>query len=484
MLAARRYLSPDEQRRLDEHLGQCAACRAMEAEIARQDAFLTSIPAATPPASLRQAVLGGTAGSVPASRPWPRLSPSFLRALPAPLLTGVAIVLVVAAAVLHLRSGVATPRGSSRTAQSSYGPANVDTVTRDTPQGLRISLSVPNAVPAGALIRATVTVTNISGQDIPLSQGGSEIGASVLADESTGRLALDAGFAPLGPGPGNAYVRPLLFHPGQTVTRELYGVAFGRAMRATVGIQDRQGYAQTVEGPGLTLHFTQQQAPTATLRTRPDVELTIQSSSPSPGPLIYSETMSCMEDNGDEHEMGAINGPGWGTVTGPVLKSRWPTMPNFNGICTHDFEWHVVAGYLGQPVVHLDYITPSISVPSGAAVPARDTTCGADRANLPELPATARHAAGETDVVRAACGNLPGQLAVRVASMSLQEYLDLRHLSGGNAAGDAWVWVVSVYTASGARSGPPNAVTTKVYDGLTGKELPRNSCAMCDPLGG
>jgi hypothetical protein len=149
-------------------------------------------------------------------------------------------------------------------------------------------------------------------------------------------------------------------------------------------------------------------------------------------------------------------------------------MPNFNGICTHDFEWHVVAGYLGQPVVHLDYITPSISVPVGAAVPARDITCGADRANLPELPATARHAAGETDVVRAACGGLADSTPVEVASMSMVEWKSLASAVAG-AAGDRWVWIVVVHGAPADRAWP-HPLRSFAYDGLSGRELSQCDC--------
>jgi hypothetical protein len=380
MLAGRRFLSADERSDLDRHLEECGSCRDLMAEYGRQDEALNAFPPAAPPSALRRNVLQQTA-SGSTTQHWPRL-PSF-PSLAAPLVSALAVVMVAAAVLGHLNrlpGARGTAPGASPVPSAAYSVSSVS-------HGLRITLSLPCCSwPRNALVRASVTVRNLTARDVLISQRGTALGVQPVdarrrpAGEPFGRL----GHIMSGSGP---YLPPLPLHPGKSLRAVFYGVLSSSRLQANVQISDR--FAVDVRGPVARLTLEAGSPPTYTLVSSPEVYADVKPATPATGPLLYETVDSSCHGPGFSESTGG--GIGWLQAPGGRLAPIWPQGPSWHGTCTRNYHWEVLAGWVGQPVVHINYISviPPHVLATPTALPL--TTPTALSATTPTVLSTTRH---------------------------------------------------------------------------------------------
>jgi len=211
-----------------------------------------------------------------------------------------------------------------------------------TGHGVRITLSVPQAsYPRNALIQASIRVTNLSSHAIEYYPG-SICGGNPEVEVTNNRGIVEyppaiAG-API-PSCGPARLHYPQIRPGATKVWHSYAILGGAHLQAHISITQSQLY---VYSPTVTAHLISAPPLVAALRVSPRVTLQITPPTTATGPLLYASWWGCKVSNGAEFGGGGI---GWQEATGDILSPDWDRS------CGTQREWHVVAGWVGQPVV-------------------------------------------------------------------------------------------------------------------------------------
>jgi len=218
--------------------------------------------------------------------------------------------------------------------------------------GLDLSLSLPRSVyPRDALAIATVRLRNLSSHVMQLAAPCGDNPAVQVMSGTTGAIVFPPIFrASAG---GSCHMRRHRFgvtgvlEPGSALVRQVFIILRGSVVRPTVSIVTGLGPSM-LTGRALKLTLVDGKPPTFTLSTTPTLSATIRSALPVAGPLVYAELYRCGVDS--EVTYSEHSGR-WQFARGSRLVPHWP--PN----CAYPFEWHAVAGWPGQPVAHIDYVS-------------------------------------------------------------------------------------------------------------------------------
>jgi len=211
---------------------------------------------------------------------------------------------------------------------------------------VEISLHVPfQAYPENALVRVTVKLKNTSGRVLRINGGClyGPVWAEVVAQGGAGVYppALKSG-APLScPPPVWVALRS-----GQIIRRQVY-VILRRAEIRPVAELETGGY---IYGHPLYLKLFRGRAPQVLLRTSPQLHADIHPAVPVRGPLHYMQWAKCPGTGGGGLLATYSSTRTWQSTQGTRL------LASFGTDCGKGFEWHAIAGWVNQPVAHVDYV--------------------------------------------------------------------------------------------------------------------------------
>jgi hypothetical protein len=243
--------------------------------------------------------------------------------------------LVLPLALLPARSSAAHP-------VSGY---QVSTVS----QGIKLTLEVPHKTyPRNALIRVTITARNVTWRPVRITRVNTLCGDNnPYIDVSDGQghpsqlptftrflattCPIPVSYRSLGVG------RSLRWHR--------YGILTDSVVEATIILGKPPG-SREVSTPAIAVRLTEGQAPQVMLHTdRGSVFADIQPVGPVQSPLRYIESVNC---------------PFIGPVAGyrVVTEYTWriEVGNRVTAGCDPVSEWHVIAGWLDQPVATIDYM--------------------------------------------------------------------------------------------------------------------------------
>lgn len=246
---------------------------------------------------------------------------------------------------------------ASSLARSASRSVTADTVAG----GLNLRLSLPRDVyPLHALVRATIRVQNVSNQSVPLPSPcpPGVLFAEVIA--SGDRIAyppalrseLPANCPPPPPRPTAVAELP----PGGVAHVKILVILRASHLRAVASMGPPGG----VTGRFLRIRLIHGETPRVQLRRAP-LEALVRSRTPAQrGPLYYDAWAICQEP-------GATGPVYHGAETGwHVVRYHSPggylPRPQLQAgqECSQPVQWHLVAGFLNQPVACVDYVSPSL----------------------------------------------------------------------------------------------------------------------------
>lgn len=225
-----------------------------------------------------------------------------------------------------------------------WGPATLPAPVRAaTLRPVRLSVSLPHHMyPRNALVLALVRLRNQT--DRPISLRGI-CGDNPLVEVITPRHNI------VYP-PALSYqpclgTLPLRLGPGATTVRHLFVVLRGPWLLPVVLLANHQ----TVTGPILRIQLYSAPSPRIILHSNdpagPDIELRPRVS--VHGLLYYSDSYVCQADSNPRTILQSRVESDWRSVPDARIGPHWPTD------CPAPQEWHVVAGWLDQPVASYTY---------------------------------------------------------------------------------------------------------------------------------
>lgn len=407
-LAMREGLSSEDEDRLATHLASCAPCRELEAEYARQDAFLRSLRLPQPPVTFEAGVLGAVhRHAVRYGRPWRHL---------AGVLTAAALVVlaVVAAVTVRERSsrsalapaadrapqygpnrGVLDSGASGRGAtQSSPRPVQgAPKEARPAPQvpssgkglgrsavprsagalaggpwstswshGLKLSIALaPVAVPRGAVVSVQVRLWNMRDRPVQVVGAPQESGCGnrrpgVEVVDRRGRAISPLPLAPRSPcpvqpvGPGGAgYLLP-----GQSIATRTYAVLVTPRVRPAANVILCSGKrargctnraSVAVTGRPAVVRLKPRQGTTIALHGSPPTTFTVHPVRPN-AQLWWSGWFSCdgTSAGGPTYTFGRF-GPGDRAVRSSGTEPLGTALAGCN---PRRLAIHLIAGWVGH----------------------------------------------------------------------------------------------------------------------------------------
>jgi hypothetical protein len=252
--------------------------------------------------------------------------------------------------VLLLAVPVSAPREAH-----ARGAAALRTDTR-LPNGLELSLIVPRgSYPADSLVRVTVRLQNMSRHAV----GINTLPGLIAEVDTAGRDRLYPPAFPAMPTTLHADGGIRQIRPGAVLHQAVFVVLRGPRIRPLLG--GLAGRAVVVHriGGGQTPHVT--------LSGPPDLHAVIDAPGSHRGPLRYTRWSTCTQTGGGELSFETTNidqfAPVWHLAQGTTV---WPAWDNN---CSTVQEWHVLAGWEGEPVVAFDWHRPlSPSQPQGTVL--------------------------------------------------------------------------------------------------------------------
>jgi len=266
--------------------------------------------------------------------------------------TALLTLMVVCAVALPQHADASHERLQATATPASPAPVpfsgRVDTITH----GIKLSLILPKRVYVqDMLTKVTVRVQNVSRHPVRMYRYACPNGGLfVEVRDDAGRYL----YPPAVAGPPVIHCpKPLVtltLQPRQVLKRQVFVILRGSHLNAVVM---RPLNGTKFPGQPLIVPLNPGQIPQVALHTSPDLYATIRGSTPQQqGPLLYQEAQFCWAD--------ANKSAGSGTAT-----LNWgKTYPNRDGSyhfapdCDVHVEWHVVAGWMNQPVATIDYVKP------------------------------------------------------------------------------------------------------------------------------
>lgn len=141
--------------------------------------------------------------------------------------------------------------------------------------------------------------------------------------------------------------------PGHLVQRTVLAVLRGSNIHAlaNLGRGSHQSYFET---PNIAVQLTTGQPPAVTLNANP-LSATLTPATPPSGPLYEAAWTGCYSsaDRTGQSSYGASFPEGFAALSGNQI------VPQIKGPCAFQ-EWHAVAGWIGQPVATIDYLSPGL----------------------------------------------------------------------------------------------------------------------------
>jgi hypothetical protein len=216
-----------------------------------------------------------------------------------------------------------------------------------TTHGLRITLrAARRSYPAGAVIRVTLTIRNVSRRAISIMSGLDAPrfqvtdGSGQVVFDSLQPLGSQTLFIATGPGP----VSDTLAR-GAASTIHSYVVLSGRTLATTLILGDFLHHIPpvTIAGPQMHFRLTSEQPPSVAISTNP-LSAKLTSAVPVSSRFVWFSETHCVDTDGN----------------GSAVRSGW--VPRGNGrfrplgqlVCAH-LTWHAIAGWLGHPIATVTY---------------------------------------------------------------------------------------------------------------------------------
>ncbi len=400
LLAERAGLAPAPAARLQAHLQECAECRELAAEYARQDAFLRTLPIPEPGPALRRGVFQRVA-ELPRPKYW-RVPPRLLVFAP------LAVVVLVLSTMLvrhgagskpaamkpatHLVNGgrdhYQNPSFGSQAAASSHAPITIEAIPaaplfppldassgrfqsgRNT-DGLRITLAIArNSYPLYALVPVHVTVQNLSPDPVQIeadrSFGCAEYRPSVAAIDDHGEVVEPLPVTgrpmpscPMIPFNSPTYRLSLLGH-GKTLDATLYTVLMTRHLRASMIVHRYHGcnpaapgcrpHDSRAYGSLATIHLQPPDSPRAVLHGSPPTMMTLIGAPRNHRPLWVDGWFGCASPDRFHY----ITSEG-GVGIEPAERGGTRVLLPLAGCYPPRTELHAVAGWLNHSVAFINY---------------------------------------------------------------------------------------------------------------------------------
>jgi hypothetical protein len=250
---------------------------------------------------------------------------------------------VVPALVVLLLGSIAPMRTDNATARER-------TVGGSTAHGVGLYLSIPRQrYPLDALVLATISIRNLSHHTIQVPVVGTACSAVVVQVYDRPQRPL---FPPTFPGALEVVsctpqVPTVSLAPGATKVSRLPVILRGPHLRLVATLPFVG--AAIVTTPAITVQLTPRAgAPMVTVHTRPTLYADVHPPQRPSGPLLITDWLAC-------HHGSRISGDPWSSPwssrTSERITPEWHRLPK----CTGQREWHVLAGYLNHPVVHIDW---------------------------------------------------------------------------------------------------------------------------------
>lgn len=219
--------------------------------------------------------------------------------------------------------------------------------------GWRLTMHVPQrSYPANALAAVRVTLRNVSSR--PASFEPQVVGFCIHAPFLLN--VLDAAGSPLSPLPPDpsplppcAAPIPRMVHPGKAVAETVLVVLLSGRLQATANVDTRPHRAQGYYGgvlttPIVTVAFHAAQSPPVTVQD--GNVATVARPAHATGPLRYEQWVQCGTSVTHSHA------PYWGTSPNDSLSAG----------CAAPTAWHLVAGWPGYPVAHVDVPANTVAI--------------------------------------------------------------------------------------------------------------------------
>jgi hypothetical protein len=219
--------------------------------------------------------------------------------------------------------------------------------------GVRLSVATSkNAYPRDALIRTSIRLDNLSQHVVKLALQCSSGFLEAQAVSRSGGVRYPPLFKEgYGPAlPCKIGTPPRAVPPGHSIIRTQYVILRTHRLRAVADL-GRVGMPLLVMTPPLVLRFTPSTPPLASLISAPRLKAKIvPSTSGQRGPLLYQESVLCGSGSS-------------GLVTGGSVTTSWHRRFArrsylFYPSCSVPLQWHIVAGWVNQPVALIDYPNP------------------------------------------------------------------------------------------------------------------------------
>lgn len=243
------------------------------------------------------------------------------------------------------------------------GDSKLEVVTEA--QGVRVIMTVPHSTyPQNALVPVTVRIDNLSSSSvspIPTCEDNNP-GVQVLMVNGQvvypvpNQIPTDPGHCPPGFGPSIA--------PGQSLERQFLVVLRGPMVRVYWSLAFATGAhadIHVVIGKPAALRLVVGQNPTAALQTTPQLSAQIQPPAGTIGPLWYIQMAKCPVANAPVAQVY------YAQIWQPATTTR------LEPPCSRAVEWHLAAGWIGQPITTIDYIQPDTGQPAANSVSAKVT---------------------------------------------------------------------------------------------------------------
>jgi len=231
-------------------------------------------------------------------------------------------------------------------------PLPSQAVTRS--HGIRFTLVVPSTYPRNALARAILHVQNISQDTIPLTTecGESTVDAQVI--DAAGTVVYPPALRtslPLSCPPAV----PKSLAPGASLKRSILVILRSARIRAVVSLA-----GGPVTGRPVSVVLTKGRAPEVSLQTSPDVLLHVRAAKFERSTLLFAKSWGYCQVEGADGTERSGSETSW-TVLHPSRGGVYLVRPNIGpeGGCHQPIEWHVVVGFLGEPVACSDFVNPS-----------------------------------------------------------------------------------------------------------------------------
>jgi len=213
-------------------------------------------------------------------------------------------------------------------------------------QGIKLTLIVPHKTyPRNALARVTVTARNVTRRPVRITSldcgtGNPYVDLSDGHENITQLPTFTRFLAPPCPVPAPTSFRSL--GAGHSLQWRPYVIMTGRVIEATITLGKPPGSRQ-VSTPAIVLRLTDGKTLEVRLhRSGGWVFADIQPVGPIQGPLRYIESVRCPVNDGYQ----VVTEYTWRVADGERVTPG----------CGPVSEWHVIAGWLDQPVATIDYV--------------------------------------------------------------------------------------------------------------------------------